>query len=112
MVTAGEEVRVFDVNGHRAGQPEGGWPGRVVKAGPKLVTISYEGHTAVFRREEGEANDQFGHQSFETLEEADAKLRAEAAKSALRALGVDIAGRCALTTSQLEAMVRSVTEAS
>lgn len=109
MVEFGEEVRVFDVNGHRVGQPEGGWVGEVVKAGPKLVTISYGGRAAaVFRRDGGRANDSFGHQSYRTLDEAEMSARTAAAKAALRDLGIDVTLRCSLSVSQLEAMVTAV----
>jgi hypothetical protein len=104
-VQVGEEVRVFDMNGSRVGQPDGGWPGEVVKAGPKLVTIHYDGRDVVFRRGGGRTNDNYGHQSYKTPEEAEASARMHAAKSALRNLGIDVTQRCSLSVSQLEAMV-------
>lgn len=105
MVEAGEEVRVFDVNGKRVGQPDGGWPGVVVKAGPKLVIINYDGRDTVFRRDEGHTNDNYGHQSYMTLSEADETLRWDAVTAALRGLHIDVSPRCKLAVRQLEAML-------
>jgi hypothetical protein len=105
MVEVGEEVRVFDVNGSRVGQPPGGWTGEVVKAGPKLVTIHCAGAATVFRRVEGRTNDNYGHQWYMTLEEVEMSARTRTAKSALRDLGIDVTLRCSLSVSQLEAMV-------
>jgi hypothetical protein len=108
-VEADEEVRVFDVNGHRVGQPKGGWAGAVVKAGPKLVTISYAGKVQVFRRDEGHANDQYGHQFYKTLEEAELDRREREVRQALRDLGIDVARHCELTVDRLEAMAQAAT---
>jgi hypothetical protein len=108
-VEVNEEVRVFDVNDSRVGQPPSGWPGTVVKVGPKLVAISYSGKTQVFRRDEGCANDQYGHQSYMTLEEADLAWRERQVRQAFRDLGIDVSRRCELTVDQLEAMVQAGT---
>ena len=43
IVSAGDAVKVFDVNGHRNGQPEDGWDGTVLKVGRVLVHIDYPG---------------------------------------------------------------------
>jgi hypothetical protein len=40
-IEAGDEVRVFDVNGRRARQPDGGWKGTVTKIGRTLIHIDY-----------------------------------------------------------------------
>lgn len=108
-VKPGDQVRVFDVNGDRVGQPAGGWEGTVVKAGPKLVTIDYPHGVTVFRRQEGRTNDSYGHQYFRTLEEAEEARRRGSAEAALRAAGVDVTHRCNLSTRRLEAMAAAAT---
>jgi sulfite reductase beta subunit-like hemoprotein len=69
-IKAGDEVRVFDVNGKRMGQPEGGWPGTVEKVGRKLVDIRYRGRVQSFRLDTRRSNDGYAHQSFKTPEQA------------------------------------------
>ena len=39
-IKVGDEVLVFDVNGRRMGQPEGGWPGEVTKVGRRLAVMT------------------------------------------------------------------------
>jgi hypothetical protein len=106
QVVLGDEVRVFDMNGTRHGQPPGGWTGRVTKSGPKLVTIAYgNGKEVVCRRTTGRANDGYGHVSYRTLDEAHEVCRQEKVRTQLRALGLDVTSRCVLSAEQLEAMV-------
>ena len=67
-----EKVRVFDVNGKRKGQPEGGWEGEVTRVGRTLfdVTFSYANgsrrQTLTFTKESGRTNDKYGHQYVQT----------------------------------------------
>jgi hypothetical protein len=65
----GDDVRVFDQNGSRIGQPDGGWPGKVVKVGRTLVTIAYGYGQGQFRLDTRKLNDNYGHRSFMTPEE-------------------------------------------
>jgi len=67
-----DEVRVFDVNGSRMGQPEGGWPGTVIMAGRRYATVSYRGRTAQFLMSNGRINDARDHQWIMTLEQVKA----------------------------------------
>ena len=43
----GEEILVFDTNGTKVGQPEGGWVGQVISVGPKYITVKYPGGSGV-----------------------------------------------------------------
>lgn len=107
QVELNEAVCVFDINGSRLGQPAGGWPGTVTKAGPKLVTVAYNGTMGVFRRKDGSAAGG-GHQHYLTVDEAEEAQRARAARKNLAALGVEVTPRCNLSAGQLEAMLRAV----
>jgi hypothetical protein len=90
QVQVGDDVLVFDYNGHRIGQPDDGWEGKVVKAGPKLITIDYGKYTTeVFRRESGRANDRYGHQYYKTPEEYAETRRRSDALAALREFGLE-----------------------
>lgn len=95
QVQPGDEVRVFDVNGRRMGQLEGGWPGRVVKVGRTRVYIAYAG--AAFGKQEagepfsletGKRIDAYGHRWFKTLAQAEQDARREAARKILRDHGI------------------------
>lgn len=89
-VSVGDEVRVFDVNGHRRGQPDGGYVGTVVKVGRKLVEIKYGYCQAQFRIETGGVNDGYGHQYFLTINETEEQeIRRDALKR-LEALGFTV----------------------
>ncbi|MGS2645884.1 beta barrel domain-containing protein [Streptosporangium sp. G12] len=68
----GQEVRVFDVDGAEMGQPEGGWPGKVIKVGRRYATVSYRGRTGQFLLGTGRINDAYGHQWIMTLEQVEA----------------------------------------
>ena len=75
-IKAGDEVRVYDVNSApaRRGQHDPGEPGKVVKVGRTLVHIEYFHRTETFRIEDGRRNDNYGHQWFLTLEQAEVIL--------------------------------------
>lgn len=100
----GDEVRVFDVNGRRKGQPEGGWPGTVIKVGRQLVTIQFDTKTQQFRIDTRAANDGYEHQSFKTPDEARLNQRRDVALRVLRARGVRLASDHDLTTVEVEAL--------
>lgn len=81
----GQEVRVSDINGRRLrSYPPGGWSGIVTKVGRKLVTVRYQSREQVFRIETGQSNDDYGHQSINTLEETEQYLRYGKAQEALK----------------------------
>ena len=111
-VTAGDEVRVFDVNGRRMGQPEGGWPGTVVKVTPSRAYIVYAGIYGIRARETGEPFaledgckiDRMRHRRFKTLEQADRDQRMAAARLLLRLHGIVLDLRHALSLEQAEAL--------
>jgi hypothetical protein len=105
-VKHGDEVRVFDVNARH--QPEG-WPGIVVKAGPKLVTVEHQrafskDKTQVFRRENGRANDGYGHQSYRTLDEVALRDRESAARDVLTRNGVTLKMRAGVPLEVIEGL--------
>lgn len=96
-----EEVRVFDVNGSRVGQPEGGWPGTVIKVGRRYATVSYRGWTAQFMMDGGRINDARNHQWIMTLEQV---ARQQKATETLSASGVELSPGHSLTPEQIEAL--------
>ena len=99
-VKLGDKVKVFDINGHRHGQPEAGWDGEVVKVGTKLVTIAYRRSRQVFRLATGVANDDYGHQVFMALPEA----RRHVALQALSSRGLQPASWARHDIDYLEAV--------
>jgi hypothetical protein len=101
-IKLGDEVRVFDVNGRRMGQPEGGWPGTVVRVGRKLADIKYGGRVDTFRIDDRQANDKYGHQSFQTLKEAALDARRDAALKTLRDRRVSLGHGNTFTVEQIE----------
>ena len=87
----GDRVQVFDVNGRRMGQPEGGWDGTVAKVGRTLIHVN-------------------GHQYIKTVEEAaESQHRAELV-SRLRTGGVDLRMGHTHTTKTLEALAKALDE--
>lgn len=113
-VKVGDEVRIFDVNGSRQNQPEGGWPGSVVKVGRALMTVEYEDRRRhdpqVFRIEDGSWNDKnYGHQRWVlTAERALENQRRNKAVDTLRRCGLMLRdGHGALySTEDLEVIAR------
>lgn len=104
----GDAVKVFDVNGRRMGQPEGGWDGTVVKVGRKLAYIDYPGGYGrgprAFRLDTRRSNDGYAHRSVKTPDEASADAALAAAWERLRLLGLDAVGsrlRLRYTAEQL-----------
>jgi hypothetical protein len=115
-VKVGDEVRVFSVNGKRAGQPEGGWVGEVTRVGRKLIDIKYPGayaHSGVetFRLDGQKTNDEYAHESFQTMEQFAQSERKSTAQAALRDAGLELEtrARSRLTLEQLEALAEVVT---
>lgn len=110
----GDTVKVFDVNGKRRGQPEGGWDGKVLKVGRKLVTIEYPGGRwggRQFRLEDGRANDTYGsHTLFLTLPEVALRQRRQDAIASLRRHGVEIERCCNLTAHQSEVLAETCSQ--
>lgn len=109
----GDEVRVFDRNATRVGQPEGGWIGHVARVGRKLAYIDWpraSGDTPdPFRLEDGRRNDNYGGQWFRTLEQVTEDQRWSAAVGVLRDARVDIRPGHSLSLDQVEAMAAIVT---
>jgi hypothetical protein len=108
-VKTGDEVRVFDVNGRRKSQPEGGWPGVVTAVGRKLFTVEYPRapQGEVFRLETGQRHDNYGHQWVLTEERASDETRRIAATDTLRRCRLQFSSLAApglYTTAQLEAL--------
>lgn len=88
--TVGQEVRVFDVNGLRLGQPSGGWPGEVVKVGRKLFHVRYARGTEAFRLETGRRNDLYEHCHVETVGGAIRRMLADSYRETLRRHGFEL----------------------
>ncbi|TMR10080.1 hypothetical protein ETD86_40870 [Nonomuraea turkmeniaca] len=106
QLKVGDEVRIFDVNAKRMGQPEGGWVGKVTKVGRTLITVHYSGgYKKVFRRDDGYANDNYRHQHIETPEMAARKTQREDAIATLRSHGIDLAYGHRFTNEHLEQMI-------
>ena len=107
-IQAGDEVRVYDVNGKRVGQPEGGWRGKVVKVGRTLAHIHYgDPHwtrTETFTLEDGQRNDRYGRQWFLTMDEAARRERLYVALSVLGGHGITLDHGNSLTLEQIEAL--------
>ena len=101
---AGDEVRVFDVNGKRVGQPDGGWPGTIVKVGRTLVHVAYRSRTETFRIDGGASNDGYEHQHFLTMTEAAVRNRHGAARAILRTHKIALEYGHGLTLDQIEAL--------
>lgn len=109
-VTEGQEMRVFDRNGHRYGWPEDGRVGRVTKIGRKYFTVEHANpgsrhmDSDQFRLEDGKSNDPYAHRTAKTLEQVARDRRAQAARETLERHAVELGPRCTLTVEQLEAM--------
>ena len=106
-----DEVRVFDTNGHRAGQPDGGWPGIVVKVGRTLAHIDYGNsreRIETFRLSDGRRNDGFSRRYFLTISQVAERDRRHAANEVLKAHGVELTVRRSFTTEQCEALAEVV----
>lgn len=100
----GQEVRVFDQNGRRMGQPDGGWPGVVTKVGRKLVAIEYSNRSAQFRLDTQVINDGYGHRYFETPEQVIRHQRLGRALKALHDHQIMLGRGHRLTVEQIEAL--------
>lgn len=107
-VKVGDEVRVFDINARRRGQPHGGWVGTVVKVGRILAHVEYQGRTQTFELSTGYRNDNYRHQHFETLEQVDVNARCKTAVDVLRERGVELSNRRSFTLEQIEALAEVV----
>lgn len=88
--TVGQEVRVFDVNGRRPGEPSGGWLGEVVKVGRALFHVRYRNQVEAFRLETGRRNDIYSHRYVKSLDQVNRSIRAEYARETLRLYGFDL----------------------
>jgi hypothetical protein len=107
-LTLGEPVLVFDIN-RRKGEPP--FEGVIAQVGRKLVTIHYgsrQSMVASFRIEGQRINDNYGHQWFRTLPQAELDGRRIAALATLREYGIMPSSTPGYTPklklSQLEAM--------
>lgn len=102
----GQEVRVFDRNGRRMGQPDGGWPGKVTKIGRSLVTIEYLGISDTFRMDTHVINDHYGHRYFKTLGEVAEDDRRRRALATLKEHQIELGFGHSLTLEQIEALAK------
>lgn len=102
--SVGDKVKVFDVNGRSYGMPEGGWDGKVIKVGSKLITIAYEGNERVFRLDTRQANDEYRHQSFMRPAEA----RHSTALSVITSRGFELASWARHDINYLEAVAEAL----
>lgn len=106
----GDPVVVFDINGRRMGQPDGGWPSTVTKVGRKIVTVQSDSglQTWEFRIGTRLANDDFHHQWFKTLDQIELDQRRHAAVTALAARRVRIESGSDLTLIEIEALAAAL----
>jgi hypothetical protein len=108
----GDRVQVFDINGPRRGQPEGGWDGTVAKVGRTLIHVNYSAkyrhRPQVFRMDTGRSNDSYSHQFIQTVEEAARRQYVGKLRTRLRAGGIDLSMRHTFTTQTLEALVAAL----
>lgn len=100
----GQEVRVFDQNGRRVGQPDGGWSGKVTEIGRSLVTVEYRGNSDAFRMDTHVINDRYGHKFFKTLEEVAEDERRGRALATLKDHRIELGFGHSLTLEQIEAL--------
>lgn len=107
-IKVGDEVKVFDVNGHRFGQPEDGWDGIVVKVGRKLVDIKYNFCTKKFRLDTRSANDAFKHQYFKTQTEVEATRVRDDLIEKLESFGFKLKLQANVSTEVIETVVRAL----
>jgi hypothetical protein len=106
-----DEVRVFDTNGSRVGQPEGGWLGIVVKVGRTLAHIDYgdaRERIETFRLSDGRRNDDNGRRYFLTLEQIAERERRATAIAVLKKRRIVLDHGHGLTTEQIEALAEVV----
>ena len=92
-IKVGDEVRVFDRYNLRSRAED--YPGRIVKVGRTLVTVSYgpEGGCSredQFRMDTGRINDGYGNLSFRTLAQLEREQRAQVAIEVLKEAGLEI----------------------
>ncbi len=106
VIAVGDEVRVFDVNGPRVGQPAGGWVGRVTKIGRVNAHIeypgAYPGATDAFRLATRTKADAYGHRTFQTPAEVEAAQRLQRARGVLRDAGLTVEYGTELDVETLE----------
>lgn len=101
----GDDVRVFDQNGSRMGQPPGGWLGKVVKIGRKYATVEYGQRSEMFELATGRrANDGYGHRRIRTLEQVALEERRRSAVDKLHSHGVELRTGHRLSIEQIEAL--------
>lgn len=113
-VKAGDEVRIYDANGKRLHQPDGGWPGEVVKAGRTLAHITsshpyFQGKPLAFRLDDGRRNDRYGHQRFLTMDEVEERERRRAALAIIEQRGLQEKTRHGVSLEVLEAVATALT---
>lgn len=103
-IKVGEEVRVYDRSGRRMGQPDGGWPGTVVKVGRKYITIDYGPKVEPFGFDGKRANDPMGARRFKTMAQVSLDERLARATDALEGRGIELVRGHSLTLEQVEAL--------
>lgn len=107
-IKIGDEVRVFDTNGSRMGQPDGGWHGVVVKIGRKYATIDYGRRTDQFELDGRRANDPRGARRFKTLDQVAEDERLRRAIETVEERGIELVRGHRLTLEQIEALAAFV----
>lgn len=112
-VKAGDEVRIYDVNGKRMHQPDDGWPGEVVKAGRTLAHITsshpyFQGKPQAFRLSDGTRNDRYGHQRFLTMPEVEDRARRRKAIAVLHKHELEVSMPASISTEKLVAVATAL----
>jgi hypothetical protein len=103
----GMSVKVFDINGSRLGQPDGGWDGEVTSVRRTQCTIRYGDHYEDnFEIERQGIVDRYGHRSFKTIEQAEESARRSAANGVFRKHHLSVTGYELLPLHKMEAIAR------
>lgn len=106
----GQEVRVYDKNGTRAGQPLGGWAGTITKVKRDYVTVWYDRSQRLseFRIDSQYTKDGFRY--FRTLEEVELADRQTHVRGVLIAHGLRTDIPCTVPLGKLERIVEILEE--
>lgn len=110
----GDKVKVFDRNGRRAGQPDGGWDGEIVKVGSKYVHIAYPGkaNPQAFHPDTRQASDTNSFRSFlpadEAKDQAEANRRRADAERVLGSYGLRVMAGAGTPLEVVEAVAETL----
>ena len=108
QIRVGDQVRVFDQNGVRVGQPAGGWIGVVQAVGRKYATISYNFRVSKFELADHYINNALRNRWYATPEEFDLHSRRLRAITTLHEAGITVERNCTLPLDDLETITAMI----